>query len=158
MISSFFVLSPRGDMILSKMYHTRPEVGAHERSHTEAFFQKVKFWNDMQAPSSFLMNSSTSEFLASGNGNADAAGGTSVGTAASVAGMEQGSGNTSDAAAGGGGVGGTMKKKKKDPPPVFIMPDGKSYFHINRNGLLFACSTDKNVSPCTVIEVSLQFA
>jgi len=103
----------------------------------------------MQAPSSFLMNSSTTEFLASGNGNADAAGGTSVGTAAAVAGMEQSSGNSSDAAVVAA-AGGTMKKKKKDPPPVFIMPDGMSYFHINRNGVLFACSTDKNVSPCTV--------
>ena len=43
---------------------------------------------------------------------------------------------------------------KRDPPPVFTMPDGQSYLHVNRNGLIFGCATAKNVSPCTVIEVS----
>ena len=46
-------------------------------------------------------------------------------------------------------------KGKKDPPPVFVMPDGMSYLHVNRNGLIFGCSTDKNSSPCTVIEVRI---
>lgn len=112
MISSIFVLSPRGDTILSKMYRTRPEVGAHERSHTEAFFRKIKFWNDMNSAeqSKNSSQSSTEE------------------------------GNESD------GV-------KRDPPPVFVMPDGQSYLHVNRNGLIFGCATDKNVSPCAVIEV-----
>jgi hypothetical protein len=163
MISSFFVLSPRGDTILSKMYRIRPEVGAHERSHTEAFFRKVKFWNDMQSPSSLLMNSNTGDLIGSGNGSSSATttttvGGVGSGTALAMAGMDHqtaaaagvGSGNIASAEAGGT----MMKKVKKDPPPVFIMPDGMSYLHINRNGLLFACSTDKNVSPCTVIEVS----
>lgn len=160
MISSFFVLSPRGDTILSKMYRTRPEVGAHERSHTEAFFRKVKFWNDMQSPSSLLMNSNTGDLIGSGNRSSStttAVGGMGSGTALAMAGMDHqtaatgvGSGNIASAEAGGT----MMKKVKKDPPPVFTMPDGMSYLHINRNGLLFACSTDKNVSPCTVIEVS----
>ena len=43
---------------------------------------------------------------------------------------------------------------KRDPPPVFTMPDGQSYLHVNRNGLIFGCATAKNVSPCMVIEVS----
>ena len=42
---------------------------------------------------------------------------------------------------------------KRDPPPVFIMPDGQSYLHVNRNGLIFGCATDRNISPCAVIEV-----
>ena len=52
-------------------------------------------------------------------------------------------------------AGAEKKKEKKDPPPVFIMPDGMSYLHVNRNGLIFGCATEKNVSPCTVIEVRL---
>lgn len=47
---------------------------------------------------------------------------------------------------------------KRDPPPVFIMPDGQSYLHVNRNGLIFACATAKNVSPCTVIELLSRIA
>eukprot|EP00429_Kryptoperidinium_foliaceum_P008853 CAMPEP_0176008610 /NCGR_PEP_ID=MMETSP0120_2-20121206/3831_1 /TAXON_ID=160619 /ORGANISM="Kryptoperidinium foliaceum, Strain CCMP 1326" /LENGTH=463 /DNA_ID=CAMNT_0017341395 /DNA_START=12 /DNA_END=1402 /DNA_ORIENTATION=- len=47
MISNFFVLSPRGDTIIAKNYRNeRGNTGAHERSHTEAFFRKVKFWDD----------------------------------------------------------------------------------------------------------------
>ena len=53
------------------------------------------------------------------------------------------------------GSGLEKKKEKKDPPPVFIMPDGMSYLHVNRNGLIFGCATEKNVSPCAVIEVRL---
>ncbi len=46
---------------------------------------------------------------------------------------------------------------KRDPPPVFTMPDGQSYLHVNRNGLIFGCATAKNVSPCMVIEVSTAY-
>jgi AP-4 complex subunit mu-1 len=34
------------------------------------------------------------------------------------------------------------------------MPDGYSYMHVKRNGLIFGCATEKNVSPVVVIEVS----
>lgn len=99
------------------MYRTRPEVGAHERSHTEAFFRKIKFWNDMSsAEQSKNSNQSSKE-----------------------------EGKESD------GV-------KRDPPPVFVMPDGQSYLHVNRNGLIFGCATDKNVSPCAVIELLSRIA
>ena len=114
MLSNFFVISPRGDTILSKMYRTNPEVGAHERSHTEALFRKIKFWDGMN------VGGVGSE----GDTGADA--------------VEE---EKSDA-------------QKKDAPPVFIMPDGLSYLHIKRNGLIFGCSTARNISPCTVIEVS----
>lgn len=125
MISNFFVLSPRGDTILSKMYRTRPEVGAHERSHTEAFFRQVKFWND------------TKDFKTGGQ-----------------------AGMTPTSVDDGSNV---HKKKnddgvKRDPPPVFIMPDGMSYLHVNRNGLLFACATDNNISPCLVVELLSRIA
>ena len=47
MISNFFVISPRGDTIIAKDYRSdRGDVGAHERSHTEAFFRKIKFYGE----------------------------------------------------------------------------------------------------------------
>lgn len=111
MISNFFVISPRGDTIIAKDYRgDRGDVGAHERSHTEAFFRKIKFWDDME------------------NGdNADEA--------------EEGE-----------------AKRKANAPPVFIMPDGLSYCHVKRNGLIFGCATARNISPTTVIQVSSFFA
>ena len=42
-----------------------------------------------------------------------------------------------------------------DAPPVFPMPDGHTYIHIKRNGLIFAASTIRNISPNTVLEVRL---
>lgn len=110
MISNFFVISPRGDTIIAKDYRgDRGDVGAHERSHTEAFFRKIKFWDEME------------------NGdNADEA--------------EEGE-----------------AKRKANAPPVFIMPDGLSYCHVKRNGLIFGCATARNISPTTVIQVSLFF-
>ena len=99
------------------MYTTAPEIGAHERTHTEAFFRKVKFWDEM---------SQSKEGKVSKNGSS-------------------GTGSSS-----GGDSNGHIKQ---DPPPVFIMPDGLSYLHVNRNGLIFGCATAKNVSPCMVIEV-----
>jgi AP-4 complex subunit mu-1 len=113
MLSNFFVLSPRGDTIIAKEYRNeRGNVGAHERSHTEAFFRKIKFWDDMT--------------LAPGSG-----------TMMEVAVSEQEDGS----------------KRKGDAPPVFMMPDGLSYLHVKRNGLIFGCSTARNVSPTTVIDV-----
>jgi hypothetical protein len=44
-------------------------------------------------------------------------------------------------------------RAKAHAPPVFIMPDGLSYLHVKRNGLIFGCSAFRNVSPITVIEV-----
>jgi AP-4 complex subunit mu-1 len=115
MLSNFFVLSPRGDTIIAKDYrHERGGMGAHERSHTEAFFRKIKFWDDMT--------------LAPGSGTM----------------MEVAVNDSEDGS-----------KRKGDAPPVFMMPDGLSYFHVKRNGLIFGCSTARNVSPTTVIDVSL---
>jgi len=45
-------------------------------------------------------------------------------------------------------------RKKVNTPPVFMMPDGLSYLHVKRNGLIFGCSTARNESPVTIIEVS----
>jgi AP-4 complex subunit mu-1 len=113
MISNFFVLSPRGDTIIAKQYRNdRGDAGAHERSHTEAFFRKIKFWDDMN-----LMP------------------GGDVGTGEKST-IEEGS------------------TKKGDAPPVFMMPDGLSYLHVKRNGLIFGCASARNVSPVTVVEVS----
>lgn len=121
MISNFFVLSPRGDTIIAKQYRTQGDEGAHERTHTEAFFRKVKFWDDMEANIGLDSSSSLSN-SPDGNG-------------------ENGS-----------------SKMKGDAPPVFVMPDGLSYLHVKRNGLLFGCATARNVSPCTVIELLSRIA
>ena len=112
MISNFFVLSPRGDTIIAKTYRNdRGDTGAHERSHTEAFFRKIKFWDGVS--------------LLPGDENSSSA-------------------LTSE----------DPKQKIGDAPPVFMMPDGLSYMHVKRNGLIFGCATARNVSPTTVIEVS----
>ena len=118
MISNFFVLSPRGDTIIAKTYRNdRGDTGAHERSHTEAFFRKIKFWDDMN-----LMPGGGPEVTADAQGSAPPA---------------------------------ETSKKTGDAPPVFMMPDGLSYLHVKRNGLIFGCATARNVSPTTVIEVCL---
>ena len=122
MISNFFVLSPRGDTIIAKQYRTQGDEGAHERTHTEAFFRKVKFWSEMDPSTDTNLDSTLSS---SGN------------TKVNGAKSEDGS-----------------PESKDDAPPVFIMPDGLSYIHVKRNELIFGCSSARNVSPCTVIEVS----
>ena len=113
MISEFFVLSPRGDTIIAKQYRNdRGEFGAHERSHTEAFFRKIKFWND-------AANDEDEDNL-----------------------------DHDDVAEDGAKL-----KRTGDAPPVFFMPDGMVYIHVKRNGLIFCCTTARNISPNTVIEV-----
>jgi hypothetical protein len=66
-------------------------------------------------------------------------------------------GSSGDPLSGGSGEGTDAKDTKKfgDAPPVFVMPDGYSYMHVKRNGLIFGCATEKNISPVVVIEVSL---
>jgi len=113
MISNFFVLSPRGDTILAKQYRAKADVGAHERSHTDAFFRKVKFWDETT-----LMDA-TEETIPTEE---------------------------------------DQECKKADAPPVFIMPDGLSYLHVKRNGLIFGCATARNVSPVTVVELLSKIA
>lgn len=127
MITNFFVLSPRGDTVIAKNYRSKSGVGAHERSHTEAFFRKVKFWDGV-APGTPGMDST----LGLGTG--------SKGLSSSQSGASDG-----DSKEG--------SKRFGDAPPVFVMPDGYSYMHVKRNGLIFGCATEKNVSPVVVIEV-----
>lgn len=130
MITNFFVLSPRGDTVIAKSYRSKSGVGAHERSHTEAFFRKVKFWDGV-APGTPGMDTTL--------------------------GLGSGGNKTSDDPLLGSGEGGLDAKDSKkfgDAPPVFVMPDGYSYMHVKRNGLIFGCATEKNISPVVVIEVS----
>lgn len=114
MIRNFFVLSPRGDTILAKQYRNDKgrEMGAHERSHTEALFRKIKFWDD-SAPSNVVADDETNKLGLEHEGT----------------------------------------KKTGDAPPVMLMPDGLTYFHVKRNGLIFGASSTRNVSPNTVLEV-----
>ena len=148
MISNFFVLSPRGDTILAKQYRINDrnsetkEIGAHERSHTEAFFRKIKFWDD-------LTKSTGGDDIDDDDViNNSATGG--------------GGGNDGPESAANGEINGSNKQQqvndrmkiKYDAPPVFPMPDGYTYFHVKRNGLIFGASSVRNVSPSTVLEVS----
>ena len=129
MIVSFFILSPRGDTVIAKTYRSKSSLSAHERSHTEAFFRKVKFWDGV-APGTPGMD-------------------TTLGLKGSNRSDDGGNNNSSNgAAANGKKAAGTL-----DAPPVFVMPDGYSYMHVKRNGLIFGCATEKNVSPVVVIEV-----
>ena len=123
MISNFFVLSPRGDTIIAKRYRNDTgDAGAHERSHIEAFFRKVKFWDDRDGGEGTNSNDGgTSSF--GDNGSAEEGPSSSIITG--------------------------------DAPPVFLMPDGLSYLHVKRNGLIFGCATARNVSAVTVIEVRI---
>lgn len=138
MITNFFILSPRGDTVIAKTYRSKSGVGAHERSHTEAFFRKVKFWDGV-APGTPGMDTTLGLGSGGGGGGKTSGGDGGVG--------------------GGGGEGGggestkDSSKRFGDAPPVFVMPDGYSYMHVKRNGLIFGCATEKNVSPVVVIEV-----
>jgi hypothetical protein len=154
MISNFFVLSPRGDTILAKQYRLNDhilrgdakEIGAHERSHTEAFFRKIKFWDDNTVDGG--CDGDDDDVVA-------AASTTTTGTNGI-----NGTLSTDDIAGvtattnGKNGHHGDKSKQKYDAPPVFPMPDGYTYFHIKRNGLIFAASSVRNASPNTVLEVS----
>jgi AP-4 complex subunit mu-1 len=126
MIRNFFVLSPRGDTILAKQYRSEKgrEVGSHERSHTEALFRKIKFWDD---------NKESVDEEAIEQSNLDST-------------VKEGGGGTSSS--------NVAAKRMGDAPPVLLMEDGFTYFHIKRNGLIFGASSGKNVSPNTVLEVS----
>jgi len=96
------------------------DAGAHERSHIEAFFRKVKFWDDRDGGEGTNSNDGgTSSF--GDNGSAEEGPSSSIITG--------------------------------DAPPVFLMPDGLSYLHVKRNGLIFGCATARNVSAVTVIEL-----
>jgi len=134
MISNFFVLSPRGDTILAKQYRSKADEGAHERSHTDAFFRKVKFWDEV----SCLDNNNSSSISGNSDNNI-------------VSALE-----SSDD--GVGGVSLDRITNKSDAPPVFIMPDGLSYLHVKRNGLIFGCATARNVSPITIVELLSKIA
>lgn len=121
MISNFFVLSPRGDTIIAKQYRNeKGNTGAHERSHTEAFFRKIKFWDD-------------ASYLTPGGGTKD---------------TSKDKVTTSESEA---------RKKRGDAPPIFMMPDGLTYMHVKRNGLIFGCATARNCSPVTVLEVRQKY-
>jgi AP-4 complex subunit mu-1 len=120
MISNFFVLSPRGDTILAKQYRTNndkgeKQMGAHERSHTEALFRKIKFWDDMALSDHEELEKEQQLLLDNKK---------------------------------------ESSKRTGDAPPVMMMPDGLTYFHVKRNGLIFGASSARNVSPNTVVEVS----
>jgi len=139
MITNFFILSPRGDTVIAKTYRSKSGERAHERSHTEAFFRKVKFWDGV-APGTPGMD--TTLGLSSG------------GSKLSIPGEPEG---------GGGGEGESSSKESNskrfgDAPPVFVMPDGYSYMHVKRNGLIFGCATEKNISPVVVIELLSKIA
>ena len=172
MISNFFVLSPRGDTILFKQYRSNSHTSsttesssssntatAHERSNTEAFFRKIKFWDDtsmmnfssMNALDSYMTQQQQQQQLASTNHNNKGSNGNSHSISdPNDPSTTDGTTTTSSSS--------TSSLRTGDAPPVFPMPDGHTYLHIKRNGLIFAASTIRNVSPNTVLEVRLSFS
>ena len=126
MISQFFVLSPRGDTILAKQYRSASGMGAHERSHTEAFFRKIKFWDDLSESASGeqLPTSAVESKTSTGSHHHEGNGGT---TASASADHHQ--------VAHTGGEQTLQVKRNGDAPPVFKMPDGQTYFNVRRNGV-----------------------
>jgi hypothetical protein len=170
MISNFFVLSPRGDTIILKQYRsnivstissnnnnsgstTAAVSEVHERSHTEAFFRKIKFWDDYTMIGT-TMNEPIVSTITEGNNN-------NSNSMADNHSLEKVSASYDMAHSGNptmnGGIGSTTSTtgsiRTGDAPPVFMMPDGHTYFHIKRNGLIFGASTVRNVSANTVLEV-----
>ena len=143
MISQFFVLSPRGDTIISKKYRNErgdSNSASHERNNTEAFFRKVKFWND----------------------NVDDDGINIIGAAETTSAADGGGGGDKNSSDNNNNTNASSKdpddkKSSGDAPPVFLMPDGLTYMHVKRNGLIFGCATARNVSAVTVVEVSVWF-
>ena len=135
MISQFFVLSPRGDTILAKQYRSASGMGAHERSHTEAFFRKIKFWDD-------LVESASGEELPTG----------AVESRSSTHESNGGAGASADhpQAVHGGGEQTLQAKRNGDAPPVFKMPDGQTYFNVRRNGVSSFCSCDGIQCSCVM--------
>ena len=127
MISQFFVLSPRGDTIISKKYrsdhHNHDGTAGHERSNMEAFFRKVKFWNDDVDDDGINGNNSGGGGT-DGDNNRAAGGGSNDDT--------NNNNNNKDSASGGGGSDDkTSSSSLGDAPPVFLMPDGLTYMHVN---------------------------
>ena len=57
-ISQFFILSPRGDVIISKDYRGDSPAGLHE-----TFFRKVKFWDRGDAPPVFQVDGITCIYI-----------------------------------------------------------------------------------------------
>jgi len=154
MIRNFFVLSPRGDTILAKQYRNDPtstEMGAHERAHTEALFRKIKFWDDATSLPAMLQEyddeaDSAVEYHHRGGGGdqlTTSHSGDNVTTPVSKKKASSSSAYKEDG----------QRRRTGDAPPVFLMPDGYTYFHVKRNGLIFGASTAKNVSPNTVLEL-----
>lgn len=139
MITNFFVLSPRGDTILAKTYRCKKDVGAHERSHTDAFFRRVKFWDEMSSKLTGAAEDVIDSAVATPQLDLTSSSGTPDGG-------EYGADYTKN------------PRAKASAPPVFIMPDGLSYLHVKRNGLIFGCSASRNVSPITVIELLSKIA
>ena len=153
MISNFFVLSPRGDTIIFKQYRTNSHntsssstettSTAHERSNTEAFFRKIKFWDDTSMMTFSSMNALDSYMTQQQNSNLSNQNNALLADP-----------NATDPNASTNNENSTALRTG-DAPPVFPMPDGHTYIHIKRNGLIFAASTIRNISPNTVLEVRL---
>jgi AP-4 complex subunit mu-1 len=139
MIDNIFILSPRGDTIIAKTYFSKKSIDAHERSHTDAFFRRIKFWDDMNQVKTASGDDLDDDALAAATAKLD--------LATTESKVEDGGGSEISTST-------NNPRAKADAPPVFIMPDGLSYFHVKRNGLIFGCSCVRNVSPTTIIEVS----
>ena len=128
-ISAIFVLSPRGDTILAKSYNYSTQSNKTKAAHERSHTEA--FFRKIQFWSE-MTSASTSHHP---NGAEEFGNGTSS--------------NSNHL---------SMHTHKQDAPPVFIMSDGLSYLHVKRNGLIFGCSTARNVSPSFVLELLSRIA
>jgi len=148
MISNFFILSPRGDTIITKDYRlhspslddnnndagdTAGEGGSLPtgRFLQESFFRRVQFWNEFDEDE---------KCGGVGGGGYDAHDG------AGAEGQKDGEGENDDDLNG-------KNKIKRDAPPVFPLTKSIHAIHIRRSGLLFVMLTTRNASPSVCIEL-----
>nr|CEL64345.1 TPA: CBR-DPY-23 protein, related [Neospora caninum Liverpool] len=126
MLSQFYVLSPRGDCLITKDYRNDAPKGS-----AEIFYRHVTCWN---GPSSSEFSGAGGATGGSGKSSACAARGSPC-TAGMLAMMNRG---------GLGGAG--------DASPLFCV-NGISFAFLRRSGLYFVLTTQQNPSPAVLTEL-----
>ena len=143
MISNFFILSSRGDTIITKDYrlHTTTSQSSEakctlptSRLLQELFFRKVQFWDSMA-------HDNKSSALLAEDVNA---------TTKSKSKEPDSNDNDND--------NDSSSYSKEDAPPVFPLTPSIHALHIRRNNLLFVLLTARNPSPATCIELLSKIA
>ena len=138
MLSQLFILSPRGDCLISRDF-----LGDVPRGASEVFLRQVRVWGQQQQQDAAAAEAAAAAAAA-------AAAGTTVssdGDSTSLCALSPSS--SSAAAAAAAAAASTVA------PPIFSA-GGVSFAHINRNNLFFVAATQQNVSPALLIEILLK--